>query len=177
MNEDQKSKAVAATFDDITLSCLQEFIRTFRASLDPRVWLALVKEEQAELEFELGRDPMVRKEVLKEASDLMYVTVGFNMVAAGPEQMGLYHPEEHAEAVKILEEATKTHEKAIDILGNVDYMEAFLRVHKSNMSKVGEDGEPVRRDDGKILKGPNYEPPKMDDLTSLLLLPERKLFL
>lgn len=41
---------------------------------------------------------------------------------------------------------------------------AFTRVHKSNMSKLGEDGKPVLRDDGKILKGPNYIPPDLEDL-------------
>lgn len=42
--------------------------------------------------------------------------------------------------------------------------EAFYRVHKSNMSKLGEDGKPVYRDDGKVLKGPNYQPPNLEDL-------------
>ena len=46
-----------------------------------------------------------------------------------------------------------------------DLMEALRRVHKSNMSKLGEDGKPLRRDDGKVLKGPNYKPPVLDDLT------------
>ena len=46
-----------------------------------------------------------------------------------------------------------------------DLMEALHRVHKSNMSKLGSDGKPVRRDDGKVLKGPNYMPPILDDLT------------
>ncbi len=32
-------------------------------------------------------------------------------------------------------------------------------VHRSNMSKLGADGQPVRRDDGKVLKGPAYSPP------------------
>lgn len=41
---------------------------------------------------------------------------------------------------------------------------AFVRVHKSNMSKLGEDGKPVLREDGKILKGPNYVPADMEDL-------------
>ena len=41
---------------------------------------------------------------------------------------------------------------------------AFTRVHKSNMSKLGEDGRPVLREDGKILKGPNYAPPDMESL-------------
>lgn len=38
---------------------------------------------------------------------------------------------------------------------------AFLEVYRSNMSKLGEDGKPIRRDDGKILKGPNYSPPNL----------------
>ena len=41
---------------------------------------------------------------------------------------------------------------------------AFNRVHKSNMSKLGADGKPVLREDGKILKGPNYAPPDLEDL-------------
>lgn len=32
----------------------------------------------------------------------------------------------------------------------------FAEVHRSNMSKAGEDGKPILRDDGKVLKGPNY---------------------
>jgi len=42
--------------------------------------------------------------------------------------------------------------------------EALDRVHESNMSKLGEDGLPVLRDDGKVLKGPNYAPPDLSDL-------------
>ena len=42
--------------------------------------------------------------------------------------------------------------------------EALDRVHKSNMSKLGEDGRPLSREDGKVLKGPNYKPPTLTDL-------------
>lgn len=42
--------------------------------------------------------------------------------------------------------------------------EAFNRVHKSNMSKLGDDGKPYYREDGKVIKGPNYNPPVLDDL-------------
>ena len=45
-----------------------------------------------------------------------------------------------------------------------DLEEALDRVHKSNMSKLGLDGKPIRRADGKVLKGPNYEPPILKDL-------------
>ena len=46
-----------------------------------------------------------------------------------------------------------------------DLEEALRRVHKSNMSKLGLDGKPIYRRDGKVLKGPNYEPPNLIDLT------------
>jgi|TARA_R100001530_G_scaffold39035_1_gene30172 NTP pyrophosphatase (non-canonical NTP hydrolase) len=42
--------------------------------------------------------------------------------------------------------------------------EALDRVHESNMSKLGEDGKPIYREDGKVLKGPNYKPPNLEDL-------------
>ena len=42
--------------------------------------------------------------------------------------------------------------------------EAVRRVHASNMSKLGDDGQPVYREDGKVLKGPNYEQPNLSDL-------------
>ena len=45
-----------------------------------------------------------------------------------------------------------------------DLEEALDRVHKSNMSKLGLDGKPIRRADGKVLKGPNYQPPSLRDL-------------
>lgn len=40
---------------------------------------------------------------------------------------------------------------------------AFNRVHDSNMSKLV-DGKPVKRQDGKVLKGENYKPPYLEDL-------------
>lgn len=41
--------------------------------------------------------------------------------------------------------------------------EALDRVFLSNMSKLV-DGKPLRREDGKVLKGPNYKPPYLTDL-------------
>jgi predicted HAD superfamily Cof-like phosphohydrolase len=45
-----------------------------------------------------------------------------------------------------------------------DLDEAMARVHESNMSKLGADGKPIYRADGKILKGENFVPPYLDDL-------------
>ena len=45
-----------------------------------------------------------------------------------------------------------------------DLDEAMHRVHQSNMSKLDESGKPIYREDGKVLKGPNYKPPNLEDL-------------
>ena len=37
--------------------------------------------------------------------------------------------------------------------------EVFNEIQRSNMSKLGENGEPIYREDGKVLKGPNYFKP------------------
>lgn len=42
--------------------------------------------------------------------------------------------------------------------------EVFDEIQRSNMSKLGEDGQPIYREDGKVLKGPNYFKPKIGDI-------------
>jgi predicted HAD superfamily Cof-like phosphohydrolase len=42
--------------------------------------------------------------------------------------------------------------------------ELFDEVHRSNMSKLDADGNPVYREDGKIIKGENYTPPHLKDI-------------
>lgn len=66
-----------------------------------------------------------------------------------------------------------------DALGDIDYVTqgaalvfgiplnaVGTEIHASNMSKLGADGQPIYREDGKILKGPNYFKPKIGDLLS-----------
>jgi predicted HAD superfamily Cof-like phosphohydrolase len=43
----------------------------------------------------------------------------------------------------------------------IDLDAALAEVHRSNMSKLGPDGQPILREDGKVLKGPYYIPPDM----------------
>jgi predicted HAD superfamily Cof-like phosphohydrolase len=39
--------------------------------------------------------------------------------------------------------------------------DVFNEIQQSNMSKLGNDGEPIYREDGKVLKGPNYFKPNI----------------
>ena len=45
-----------------------------------------------------------------------------------------------------------------------DLDEALHRVHQSNLSKLDDNGQPLYRNDGKVLKGPNYQPPNLNNL-------------
>ncbi|MFK7049426.1 MULTISPECIES: nucleoside triphosphate pyrophosphohydrolase family protein [Flavobacterium] len=42
--------------------------------------------------------------------------------------------------------------------------EIFEEIQKSNMSKLGLDGKPIYREDGKVLKGPNYFKPNIEKI-------------
>lgn len=53
---------------------------------------------------------------------------------------------------------------AANALG-IDIDPYFNEVHRSNMSKLGIDGKPIRREDGKILKPSTWSPP---DFTSIM---------
>ena len=43
----------------------------------------------------------------------------------------------------------------------IDLDECFLEVHASNMSKLDNDGQPIYREDGKVLKSDNYFKPNL----------------
>lgn len=40
----------------------------------------------------------------------------------------------------------------------------FDEIQQSNMSKLGTDGEPIYREDGKVIKGPNYSKPELKNI-------------
>lgn len=50
------------------------------------------------------------------------------------------------------------------VMFNLPSAEVFSRVMESHMTKLDENGKPIQREDGKILKGPNYKEPELDDL-------------
>lgn len=44
--------------------------------------------------------------------------------------------------------------------------EVFAEIQRSNMSKLDADGKPIYREDGKVMKGPNYSPPDLAGVLS-----------
>ena len=67
-----------------------------------------------------------------------------------------------------------------DALGDLDYVvngaalehgidlpKITAEIHRSNMTKLGPEGKPIYREDGKVLKGEGYEPPQLEPLLGL----------
>ncbi|WP_396212260.1 hypothetical protein [Flavobacterium sp.] len=82
--------------------------------------------------------------------------------------------EEYLEAVKnndIVEVADALGDMLYILCGTIiehglqDKMDAvFNEIQRSNMSKLGQDGQPIYREDGKVMKGPNYFKPNFDEI-------------
>lgn len=104
----------------------------------PEFWDKLIKEE--------------REELLKEIVDVLYTLAGKANVSDPPplEMRGI-------DMALFLQSVYQLFHP--DVVG-----EAFKRVHESNMSKLGDDGKPIYNEDGKVMKGPNYKAPNLEDL-------------
>ncbi|MFT5252462.1 MAG: putative HAD superfamily Cof-like phosphohydrolase [Flavobacteriales bacterium] len=82
--------------------------------------------------------------------------------------------EEYLEAVKnndLVEIADALGDMMYILCGTIiehglqDKIEAvFDEIQRSNMSKLGEDGNPIYREDGKVMKGPNYFKPNFSSI-------------
>ena len=79
------------------------------------------------------------------------------------QNMVLMHPQDREATLKELADLIYVCAQYAENM-NWDIEQALRRVHQSNMSKLGEDGKPIYREDGKVLKGPNYQPPDLSDL-------------
>lgn len=148
------------TFDSNAI--VREFMVAFETSESLDLWSKLVTEEENELIEAMALDitdntVATLANVLKEACDLLYVISGLVSVM---EKHGLLMD------VEVWGRKFDTLGDVITLFGEPVFEEAFRRVHASNMSKLGDDGKPVRREDGKVLKGPNYKPPVLTDLVT-----------
>lgn len=122
---------------------VRQFREVFGASQDPALWSRLIEEELNEFDQAL-------RELLKEYVDVIYVLEGARQVFEEFPDNGV--PVGQFERVERAAAAVQA------IFPPLVLQMAAQAVHNSNMSKLGDDGKPVRREDGKVLKGPNYKP-------------------
>jgi NTP pyrophosphatase (non-canonical NTP hydrolase) len=106
-------------------------------------------------------------EFLKESSDFHFVLFGYFQML-----------DETGETVSISDDTKKVLNVVLEMVAKIVLLdpavndqifgEAFERVVASNMTKLGDDGKPVRSEAGKVMKGPNYVAPDLTDLAERL---------
>ena len=106
-----------------------------------------------------------RMKLIKEEFEEVVEAAGFCLDIDHRDELLLY-AEESCNPAHLLKELS---DLAYVIYGTAeafgwDLDEAVKRVHESNMTKLGADGKPIYRNDGKVLKGPNYAEPDLKDL-------------
>lgn len=140
-------------------AALKQFIKSFGASLDPRLWVKLNEEELKELYAE---KPGTAAH-LKEYCDLIYVFIGLELTTY--DGLGALTPDDEIKNIsKLMGRVERALQEGLERYGEHTTAVAFTRVHNSNMSKLDENGKPIKREDGKVMKGPNYKAPDLTDL-------------
>ncbi len=104
------------------------------------------------------RKTLIGEEVKELFSDIDEAILHLEKGEEVPQELYLNMLKEMAD-VQVVLSGTSVALKPLAKLG-----EAFVRVCESNMSKLGEDGKPIFREDGKFLKGPKYFSPDLSDL-------------
>jgi predicted HAD superfamily Cof-like phosphohydrolase len=142
-----------------------EFNRIF-GNNNATVYVTLVEEEFKELVQAVNddkRDNTVASfaEVLKEFIDLFYVVGGFYSIKP-------HNPTEVIKVVTLMTLAAPICEKIFEGIPTEYLIECLEEVHRSNLSKMV-DGKVLRRDDGKVMKGPNYSPANLLPISEQLL--------
>lgn len=127
---------------------IQEFHQAFGAAINEEPTIKLLELRKTLITEEV-------KELISDIDDAIKILQEGNTV---PVELYTNMLKEMADVQVVLSGTAVT----LKPLHNLD--EAFDRVHQSNMSKLGEDGKPIYREDGKVLKGPNYKAPFLDDL-------------
>lgn len=120
---------------------VREFRTKFSCSTNRDLAIRLIKEEILEVREATAH-------LLKELCDLVYVSENAVQACGGRDNL----PEE------LLEEIADVMVACLDIFSDYQQIEAFRRVHASNMMKYGD------TIDGKIQKGPDYVEPTLLDL-------------
>ena len=159
---------------EVSLKASSEFVKTFKQPTDISLAIQLYTEEVDEVVEAaeiMATDPTLAnvEAFLKEAADYLYVIGTLsNSIVDYVDIYGEYpvlakfgdYPANSSQAQGFVMSAITTE----GFVTEADMIEVIGRVHASNMSKLGEDGEPIYNADGKVMKGPNYQPPALTDI-------------
>lgn len=162
----------------------EEFMTTFEVPFNEKtadLYLTLIEEEHEEWVEDFFSDAEPYEE-LKELTDLLYVTSGYALQLGYKDIKAIQCPAEESwdwTITLFVGDLAGGHKDKVTIAKLLyclfayaneqgwDLMEAYRRVHKSNMSKLTADGKVLRREDGKVQKSELYKEPDLKDLTEV----------
>lgn len=122
-------------------------VREFNSAMDVTEW-SLLEDAYARRQFWLLRMKLIEEEFKELMDELLDSLNGKGSRA------------------KVAKEAAdlKYVVHGLEELLLIDSEAVFAEVHRSNMSKFDDNGKPIRRADGKIVKGPNYSPANLSTI-------------
>jgi hypothetical protein len=157
---------------------VEEFMTAMGQDADIMRQLTLIEEESMEVVeaaalMDINPSIETAEAFLKEVADYYYVNMGLMLlidIVGSAEAEACLRTEKGMNAFATMQFAGQFVEVAgRQFLNDSLVLEAITEVHRSNMSKLGDDGLPIRREDGKILKGPNYQAPDLSNLAGTVL--------
>ena len=113
--------------------------------------------------IEFRRAYSIPNDLSRRSTQRTLIVEEFKEFLQADQDMALMHPQQRADCLKELADLIYVCAQYAENM-DWDIEQALRRVHESNMSKLGNDGKPIYREDGKVLKGPNYQPPDLSDL-------------
>ena len=113
--------------------------------------------------IEFRRAYSIPNDLSRRSTQRTLIVEEFKEFLKADQDMALMHPQQRADCLKELADLIYVCAQYAENM-DWDIEQALRRVHESNMSKLGNDGKPIYREDGKVLKGPNYQPPDLSDL-------------
>ena len=168
---------------DIVIPVQHEFHVTFEVPISKEMkelYTTLIEEEHEEWVEDFYNDEVRDYAELKELADLLYVTAGSAYQQGFLDIKAIATPPDDTWDWTITQLVSEiaAGNASKGVLGRLIYClyayadsmrwdlnEAYIRVHKSNMSKLTAEGKVLRREDGKVLKSELYMPPDLRDLT------------
>jgi NTP pyrophosphatase (non-canonical NTP hydrolase) len=150
---------------------VKDWMKAFEVEANLELQESLLVEEAYELIYVIleHQGPTIEaiSEFLKESADFYFVLFGYFQML-----------DETGEKVSISDSTRNVLELVFDMVEEIVLLdpevndqifgEAFERVVASNMTKLGDDGKPIRNEAGKIMKGTNYVAPTLTDLAERL---------
>jgi predicted HAD superfamily Cof-like phosphohydrolase len=129
----------------------EDYVEDFMSAMGQGVNVSQPDESLLHLRYKL-----ICEEVKELGEEIAYAMAESNFKEGIPERVKIRMLKELADCQYVI--------SGLAVSLGLPLQEAFVRVHNSNMTKLGEDGKPVYREDGKIMKGKNYVPCNLEDL-------------